>query len=151
MRVLGRDRLNKRGGNMKEVPPVGNGELVLIVDDEPVMREIATQVLETHGYRVIQAGNGAEGVAVFTRHVDEIKLVISDMEMPVMSGAAMIRSIERINPDIRVISSTGTAAGRDDANSTNEHGTASAHHRTLAKPYRLVDLLRTVDEALKAA
>jgi two-component system, cell cycle sensor histidine kinase and response regulator CckA len=137
---------------MKEVPPVGNGELVLIVDDEPVMREIATQVLETHGYRVIQAGNGAEGVAVFSRHVDEIKLVISDMEMPVMNGAAMIRSIERINPDIRVISSTGIAAGKDAANcSTNEHGTASPHHRILNKPYRLVDLLRTVDEALKAA
>ena len=137
---------------MKEVPPVGNGELVLIVDDEPVMREIATQVLETHGYRVIQAGNGAEGVAVFSRHVDEIKLVISDMEMPVMNGAAMIRSIERINPDIRVISSTGIAASKDTANcSTNEHGMASPHHRVLAKPYRLVDLLRTVDEALKAA
>ena len=137
---------------MKEVPPVGNGELVLIVDDEPVMRDIATQVLETHGYRVIQAGNGEEGVAVFTRHVDEIKLVISDMEMPVMNGAAMIRSIERINPDIRVISSTGIPAGRDAANcSTNEHVTASPNHRTLTKPYRLVDLLRTVDEALKAA
>jgi len=137
---------------MKEVPPVGNGELVLIVDDEPVMREIATRVLETHGYRVIQAGNGAEGVAVFTRHVDEIKLVISDMEMPVMNGAAMIRSIERINPNIRVISSTGIATIRDAANcSANEHGTASPHHRILTKPYRLVDLLRTVDEAFKAA
>jgi len=137
---------------MKEVPPVGKGELVLIVDDEPVMRDIATRVLETHGYRVVQAGNGEEGVAVFTRHVDEIKLVISDMEMPVMNGAAMIRSIERINPNIRVISSTGIAVSRDAANcSTNEHETASPHHRILTKPYRLVDLLRTVDEALKAA
>jgi CheY-like chemotaxis protein len=126
---------------MKQIPPVGNGEVVLFVDDEPVMRDIATLVLETHGYRVIQAGNGAEGVAAYSRHVDEIKLVISDMEMPVMNGATMIRSIKRINPNVRVISSSGIAPDTR----------GSQHDRILLKPYTSVDLLRTVDEALKAA
>ena len=139
------DASESRAGE-KEMP-IGTGELILIVDDEAAVRDIAKLVLETHGYRVIAAQDGGEGVAVYAKHVDEVRLVISDLDMPVMSGTAMIRSLERINPDVRVISASGLASnGR-----LSHNGDSSRFRRMLSKPYTASDLLRTVDEVLKAS
>src|SRR6185436_17494391 len=74
----------------RAVLPSGNGELILIVDDESAVRDIAALTLETHGYRVVQARDGADGVAVFALNAKDIRLVISDHDMPVMNGAAMV-------------------------------------------------------------
>lgn len=130
----------------REPLPVGTGELVLIVDDEAAVREIAKLTLETHGYQVVEAQDGAEGVARYAQHLQEIRLVISDMDMPVMNGAAMIRSLERINPDVRVISASGMAADRKDPE-THAH----AFRRFLPKPYTAEQLLHTVHNLLHAA
>src|SRR5439155_9491514 len=53
--------------------PVGSGELILIVDDEASVRDIAKLVLEAHGYRVVSARDGADGLAVYWQHRDEIR------------------------------------------------------------------------------
>ena len=126
--------------------PVGSGELILIVDDEAAVRDIAKLVLETHGYRVVAARDGAEGLAVYAQYVDEIRLVISDLDMPVMNGAVMIDSLEKINPNVRVISASGLASG---GRPLQNEG-SSPFRRMLPKPYTASDLLRTVDEVLKA-
>lgn len=125
--------------------PAGNGELVLIVDDEAAVRDIATLTLESHGYRTLQAQDGADGVAVYAQHAGEIQLVISDMDMPVMNGAAMIRSLERLNPAVRVISASGLVA---------ETGTTKAVgplRKALPKPYTAEQLLNAVHDLLTAA
>jgi two-component system cell cycle sensor histidine kinase/response regulator CckA len=136
---------HKRAVAAREPLPVGAGELVLIVDDEAAVREIAKLTLETHGYRVVEAQDGAEGVARYAQHLREVRLVISDMDMPVMNGAAMIRSLERINPDVRVISASGLIQ-----NGTLESSTP-ALRRSLPKPYTAEQLLHSVRELLDVA
>jgi two-component system cell cycle sensor histidine kinase/response regulator CckA len=126
--------------------PTGNGELILIVDDEAAVRDIAALTLESHGYRVLQAQDGADGVATYAQHIGEIQLVISDMDMPVMSGAAMIRSLERINPNVRVLSASGLVA-----ESRIAPPAANNLRKVLPKPYTAEQLLHAVQELISAA
>jgi two-component system cell cycle sensor histidine kinase/response regulator CckA len=122
--------------------PLGNGELILIVDDESAVRDIAKAILETHGYKVITAEDGAEGVAAYARHRDAIRLVISDTDMPIMSGAAMLRSIRKENPQVRVITSGGLSP---DDSAGDDHDRAVFR---LPKPYTAAQLLHTVRNTL---
>jgi len=128
-----------------ELPPLGNGELVLLVDDEAAVRDIAKLTLETHGYTVVEAGDGAEGVAVFAMRRDDIRLVVSDMDMPVMNGAAMIRSLERIDPEVRVISASGLVTDQPN------DGELPSMRLQLRKPYTAGELLRAVHDVLHSA
>ena len=90
--------------------PRGAGELVLVVDDEVAVRHVARRTLEKYGYRVVAASNGAEGVAAFARQSKEIALVVTDMSMPIMDGAAMVAALRTIDPRVRVIGSSGLRA-----------------------------------------
>ena len=82
--------------------PRGNGEMVLIVDDEASFRSIISQTLQAFGYRVLTATDGADAMAVYTEHKNEIAVILTDMMMPVMSGPATIHALKRINPAIKV-------------------------------------------------
>ena len=73
--------------------PRGNGELVLLVDDEACVLAIAKDVLQRHGYRVLVAADGIDGLAVFAQHADQIAIVVTDIAMPFMDGAALLRLI----------------------------------------------------------
>jgi len=127
--------------------PGGRSEVILVVDDEAAVRDITKLTLENHGYHVLVASDGAEGVAVYAQHKDAIKLVISDQDMPVMNGAAMIRSLERINPKVRVISASGLAAN----GKANPLPAPSSGLRVLlTKPFTAEELLRTVHDMLSA-
>jgi len=89
-------------------PIEGRGSAtVLVVDDEPTIREIARAILEGRGYRVIEAGDGQEAVDVFRSRSAEIDLVLLDMTMPRLSGEEAYRELVLIRPDIRVILSSG--------------------------------------------
>jgi len=128
--------------------PTGTGELILVVDDEAAVREIAKVTLESFGYRVLEAANGAEAVAAYTLRVGDIALVISDMDMPVMNGADMVNSLQQINPEVRVISASGMIApgkAAQNADRTNPFQVA------LPKPFTAAELLRTVRDVLDAA
>lgn len=127
--------------------PAGKGELILLVDDEAAVRDIARLTLETHGYQVVEARDGAEGLFMYATHRKDIRLVISDMDMPVMNGASMIRSLQWINPEVRVISASGLVNGTEPAPENSE---SSAILVQLHKPYTANELLRTVHEVLKA-
>lgn len=93
--------------------PRGNGELILVIDDEAPIRQITQRVLVTFGYDVMVASDGVEGVALYARHHGKIAAVITDMMMPVMDGAATIEAITRINPQAKVIAASGIAATRE--------------------------------------
>jgi CheY-like chemotaxis protein len=123
--------------------PTGNGELILVVDDEVAVRDIAKLTLEAHGYVVMVAQDGADGLAKYAQHSDKIHVVISDLDMPVMNGAAMIQYMLRINRDVRVISASGLAS--------KPELDASPIHVKLPKPYTAEQLLRTVHNLLAPA
>jgi PAS domain S-box-containing protein len=115
---------------------------ILLVDDEPMIRDLGTAVLTRAGYRVITAEDGLEAVEVFTRNQAIISLVILDVTMPRMSGSDASRAIMKIDPNVRVLFSTGYSA--DDLT------TVDGSLGLLSKPYRPQELVATVRAALDA-
>src|SRR2546422_6496534 len=93
-----------------EAVPTGQGELVLVVDDEATIREITKATLEAHGYRIVTAADGAEALALYAQHRDQIRLVLTDMMMPVMDGPATIRALRNLDPQIPIIAASGLVA-----------------------------------------
>jgi CheY-like chemotaxis protein len=89
--------------------PRGEGECILVIDDEASVRSITSQTLEAFGYRVVVAVDGADGVAKYAQNMQEIAAVVTDMMMPVMDGAATIRALSRLNPEIKIIAASGLA------------------------------------------
>lgn len=87
------------------VPP--GRRCILVVDDEESLRELMIMALEQAGYRVLSAGDGAEGLSVFGRHQDEVEVVVVDMMMPYLDGAAAIEAMRRIKPGIPVVAISG--------------------------------------------
>lgn len=124
--------------------PLGHGELVLVVDDEEHIRTLTQTTLEKYGFRVITASNGAEAVARYTQHAD-VAVVLTDMAMPIMDGVMTIAALKAINPQARVIGTSG-------------HSTKDAHARAveagvtsfIVKPYTVDALVRCVHDALTA-
>ncbi|HMS03341.1 MAG TPA: PAS domain S-box protein, partial [Gemmatimonadaceae bacterium] len=93
--------------------PRGDGETVLVVDDEAAIRATTREVLEAHGYQVLEAADGAEAIAVYAAHASVVRLVVTDLMMPVMDGPAMLQVLNRLAPDVRVIAASGLATSRD--------------------------------------
>lgn len=124
--------------------PRGVGELVLVVDDEPGIRNTAAAMLARHGYRVLTAADGAEAIALFAPRSKEIKVVITDVSMPNLDGAALASVVERLNPDVRIIAVSGHAL-EGDRPSIKQFTDAF-----LLKPFRPEVLLTTVHEVLRS-
>jgi two-component system cell cycle sensor histidine kinase/response regulator CckA len=87
--------------------PVGNGEFILVAEDEASICEITNSTLEAYGYKVLTAENGEQAVALYTENKDKIKIVLMDMMMPVMDGQTSIRAIRRLNPEVKIIAVSG--------------------------------------------
>ncbi len=102
-------------GDKEKLPdsPKGHGEWVLVVDDEETIRELTTATLEHSGYRVLTASDGTEAVARYAHYQDRISLVIADMVMPFMDGAAMIRALKRMNPSVKILAMSGQTEDKD--------------------------------------
>jgi len=120
-------------------PPRGNGELILLVDDDATVVSITQQTLEEFGYRVLTAVDGAQAIGVFSRQHEEIALVLTDMAMPVIDGFALIAALNRIGRDIRIIATTGNPSA-----TTMTKIARSGAARILIKPYTADHLLRTI-------
>jgi PAS domain S-box-containing protein len=123
--------------------PRGNGELILVVDDEPAVRQVTKTTLEAFGYRVVVASDGAEGITEYAARPGEFAAVITDMMMPVVDGATFMRVLRHTNPRVRVIASSGHfPEGR-----VHEAG-GLENALFLPKPYSAEVLLNTLKEAL---
>jgi two-component system, cell cycle sensor histidine kinase and response regulator CckA len=126
--------------------PMGEGELILIVDDESSIRDITGQILESYGYEVATAVDGTSALVQFIERKNEIRLVITDMMMPYMDGAATIRAIRNIDPRMRVVATSGLML--------NEYASEAKSlgvQAFLAKPYTAETLLQTIREVLERA
>ncbi len=126
----------------EEKPRQAHGETILVVDDEAAIRDITKSTLEAYGYAVHLASDGSEAVALFAQHKDEIALVITDMAMPVMDGAATIRALRKIRPDLKIIAATGYSE------SIRQYDLVSTINALLKKPYTAKMLLETITNVL---
>ena len=89
------------------VPSLGQGELVLVVDDEDGVRGVTRSILEKNGYRCAEAQNGVEALTVIVSQSSEVKVVVTDLMMPYMDGAAFIRALSHTKSTVKVIVTTG--------------------------------------------
>lgn len=126
--------------------PHGQGELLLVVDDEAAVREITRQTLESFGYRVLVASGGAEAIALYAAGQREIRAVLTDLMMPGMDGPAAIQALKEINPAVRVIA----ASGLNVENLVAKARLAGAT-QFLPKPYTTDAMLKAFQTALKTS
>lgn len=126
--------------------PHGNGELLLLVDDEAPLRESVRKALESHGYQVLCAGNGVDAIRLYLANQTTIRLVITDLEMPVMGGAELVRSLRVANPGVRCVALTGSMGP-----TTLASLLALALDDTLEKPFSIARLLKSIHAIVSAA
>jgi CheY-like chemotaxis protein/Zn-finger nucleic acid-binding protein len=121
----------------------GQREMILLVDDEPLVREALCELLEHLHYRVLTAVNGKEALAVYEQHGDAIALVLTDLVMPEMGGVELCRALQQRNPHVKTLVMTGCPLG--------EEGQALQEESVLGwlqKPFTLPELAQTVCQAL---
>ncbi len=123
--------------------PAGKGELILLADDEEAIRTGTRLILERNGYRVLTANNGADALVMFMQNRDVVRLVVTDMVMPMMGGLALIRALRSIEPGFSVIAT----AGLHDLATVTELQAAGIDH-VVAKPYGPQELLEAVQAEL---
>jgi len=119
--------------------------LVLIVDDEAVNRDIARMMLEDCGYDVITASDGEDAIKIYGERWRDIKISVVDIVMPLMSGDETCTGMLKINPDAKIIISSGF---RDDARV--KKSIRSGAKLFVPKPYTLKTLSRAIDEVINA-
>jgi CheY-like chemotaxis protein len=129
-----------------ETSPVGGDETVLLVEDEPHMREIAARALQAEGYRVYQARDGREALAMLANGDGAIQLVVSDIAMPVVNGRSLRVQLADQRADLPVLLISGYS--RDDL---HRRGLVDDDDQFLQKPFAPVELARKVREVLDRA
>ena len=121
----------------------GGSETILLVEDEDSVRTLVRETLESRGYRVLEAANGQDALALAAAHTDTIHLVITDVVMPGLSGHELVQQLLPTRPTIKVLYLSGYA---QDAFSTPR--AAEAQKTFLQKPFTLQSLSRKVREIL---
>jgi CheY-like chemotaxis protein len=115
-------------------------ETLLVVEDEPSVRHLAWKVLETLGYHVLRANNGQDGLHLAREHKGSpIRLVVTDVMMPVMGGKVMAEWLKATYPDLKVLFTSGYT---DDV--IAQHGVLEPGVAFLSKPYTPAALARKV-------
>jgi len=120
-------------------------ETILLVEDEPVVRDLAARVLRQHGYTVLVAASGEEAALAVARHEGPLDLVLSDVVMPGMSGPQTWERLRAARPDLRVLFMSGYT---DEA--MHQHGLAEGAMPFLPKPFTPWSLTAKVREVLEA-
>ncbi|MDB6093947.1 MAG: hybrid sensor histidine kinase/response regulator, partial [Verrucomicrobia bacterium] len=129
---------------MEKAPPRGNGETILVIDDEADVRDVVQALLESSGYTVRLAAEGMAGIGVYSEYRSEISAVITDMMMPAMQGSEVVKELRKINPELRVVAMSGVLASN--TNIREEPGRTVL----LQKPMTGIALLQTVHKLLQA-
>jgi len=142
-------KATKPAPNISETPmpnnnaEQGHDELVLLVDDEPLILEMGSEVLESLGYRVLVATDGLEALDLFKTHKNNIALIITDVVMPKLGGIETIKLIREIDPTVKVIFATGY-----DINTTLNQYCSEHQDPVINKPYPIQDLSALVAQQI---
>jgi PAS domain S-box-containing protein len=125
-------------------PRNGRGELILFVDDEQSVCELGAKILARHGYLAITASDGAEAIVAFVRRASEVRLLVTDLDMPIVGGSELANALRRIKPDLPVVAMSGQITQTDE---TYKQFASTL----LPKPFDIEALIsvvrRTLDEA----
>lgn len=119
----------------------GNGELILIVDDEAAVRQMTTAALEENNYNVLLARDGIEAIALYTKYPHKISVVFLDLMMPNMDGLTAIRMLCAMNSRVKIIATSGLPDRRQPA-------IGAGAKAFLSKPYTIQELLQTLSQLL---
>lgn len=119
---------------------IGNEELILVVDDEAIIREITKSSLEAYNYKVLTASNGKEALSIYTKYQEQISIVLLDMMMPSMDGAIAIRKLQQIHPQVKIIAMSGLISEPDESAIANMGVQAF-----LSKPCTAQELVQTIN------
>jgi CheY-like chemotaxis protein len=119
------------------------GITVLLIDDEEMVINISEMMLENLGYKVLKAHSGIEGVQLFEKNQSKIDLIISDLEMPKMNGEEVMDRLREIDPQIKVMLSSGALTDTDEQIVMNK-----GFNGFLKKPYNLDTLSEKMAEIL---
>jgi PAS domain S-box-containing protein len=122
----------------------GNGELILVVDDEAPIREALVRTLSAHGYRAYTAEDGSDALALYFQRRGEISVVLTDVSMAQMDGVSLVRSLRRVDPKAKIIVSSGHLQ-KEMMTVLSSLGVKTF----LNKPYTADKLLRAVQATLK--
>jgi PAS domain S-box-containing protein len=125
-------------------PPRGQGELILVVDDEPAVRQLGRRILERYGYRTLIAEDGRSAVEVFRAHAAEVAAVVLDLTMPGMDGRATFHALREIS-EVPIVFSSGQSAAELTAQ------LATPDTLFIAKPYNLAELTRAIAQVLQTS
>ena len=121
--------------------PRGQGELILVVDDEASIRQMNETMLTTYNYQVLTAQDGVEAIELYGQHQEAIAVVLMDLMMPTMDGSMAIRALQKINPQVKIITTSGLL-------SDNSITSVPNLKAFLPKPYTSEALLRTLNEVI---
>jgi PAS domain S-box-containing protein len=126
---------------LEEEMPNGNGELILIVEDESSIQEIMKTALEKYNYRTMLANDGIEAIALYAKNQPEISVVLMDMIMPNLDGVTTIRILKKMNPEVKIVAASGIL--------DNKQLALQADAQTfLLKPYTISQLLKILNEVI---
>ncbi len=131
--------------SVSDAEMAGGHEVILVIDDEEVIRQVAADILGSYGYRVRVAADGAEGVAIFKREPGVIDMVLLDMIMPRQGGRETFLQLQKIDPAVRVLFSTGYSQN-EKVNEIMDLGIRGF----IQKPYQVRELLAKVRDVLDA-
>jgi PAS domain S-box-containing protein len=123
-------------------PVRGNGETLLLVDDDPTVREVGVEILRRFGYRVLAAEDGEEALELYDREQGAIDLVVLDWIMPGIGGEGCMKAILERNPDEKIVIASGYSL---------EEPTRDGRARSIRKPYDVGQMLGVIREMLHAA
>ena len=129
---------------IEETP--GGNERILVVDDDELMRQTASEILESIGYTVLTAKNGQEAVDLYREQQENIRAVLLDMVMPILSGKEAFLEMKKINSMVKVVLVSGF---RQD--SRIEEILQLGVKRFLQKPYTVQRLAKSLQEAITAS
>jgi two-component system cell cycle sensor histidine kinase/response regulator CckA len=133
----------------KLAPPSASrsgGQTILVVEDEESLRDVAREVLESSGYRVLTASSGPEALSIMASHPEPVRLLLTDVVMPGMSGPELAERLRPERPEMSVLYMSGYAE-----EVVARHGTMRKGARLLTKPFSVAALAQSVQQALEEA
>ena len=122
----------------------GQGQQILVVEDEYLVRELICDTLRNLGYNVLEASNGEQALKVFLQNANKIDLVLTDLVMPVMNGRKLAEMLKKEKPDIRLLFMTGY-----DDNAISKQGMVTEDIDYITKPFSPAKLAKKLEEVFK--
>lgn len=129
----------------KSTVPRGNGELILVVDDQRDIRDLLATVLTSHGYRAVLAVDGKDALTVFKQQADHVAMVITDLNMPHIEGGSLADLLRQLHAGLPILFMSGLTSNA----SRYEAMLAATKHPFLPKPFRPIALLDAIHQLLQ--